>query len=216
MRVLVIDNYDSFVFNLVQYLGQLGADCEVRRNDEIDLAEVGRLDVAGVLLSPGPGTPDRAGVCLDVIREYAGRLPILGVCLGHQAIGAAFGGTVERAPELLHGKTSEVRHRGVGVLAGLPDPFTATRYHSLAVLPETLPAEIEVTGWTESGVVMAMRHRELPVEGVQFHPESVLTEGGHLMLANWLAGCGLPAALDEAPALAAEVDARRRAAFVTS
>ncbi|AVT30931.1 aminodeoxychorismate/anthranilate synthase component II [Plantactinospora sp. BC1] len=215
MRVLVIDNYDSFVFNLVQYLGQLGADCEVRRNDEIDLAEVGRLDVAGVLLSPGPGTPDRAGVCLDVIREYAGRLPILGVCLGHQAIGAAFGGTVERAPELLHGKTSEVRHRGVGVLAGLPDPFTATRYHSLAVPPETLPAEIEVTGWTESGVVMAMRHRELPVEGVQFHPESVLTEGGHLMLANWLAGCGLPAALDRAPALAAEVDARRRAAFVT-
>ncbi|MEN3613299.1 aminodeoxychorismate/anthranilate synthase component II [Plantactinospora sp. ZYX-F-223] len=215
MRVLVIDNYDSFVFNLVQYLGQLGADCEVRRNDEIDLAEVGRLDVAGVLLSPGPGTPDRAGVCLDVIREYAGRLPILGVCLGHQAIGAAFGATVERAPELLHGKTSEVRHRDVGVLAGLPDPFTATRYHSLAVLPETLPAEIEVTGWTESGVVMAIRHRDLPIEGVQFHPESVLTEGGHLMLANWLAGCGLPAALDRAPALAAEVDARRRAAFVT-
>ncbi|MDW5327278.1 aminodeoxychorismate/anthranilate synthase component II [Plantactinospora sp. KLBMP9567] len=215
MRVLVIDNYDSFVFNLVQYLGQLGADCEVRRNDEIDPAEVGRLDVAGVLLSPGPGTPDRAGVCLDVIREYAGRLPILGVCLGHQAIGAAFGATVERAPELLHGKTSEVRHRDVGVLAGLPDPFTATRYHSLAVLPETLPAEIEVTGWTESGVVMAIRHRDLPIEGVQFHPESVLTEGGHLMLANWLAGCGLPAAQDRAPALAAEVDARRRAAFVT-
>ncbi|WP_422772420.1 aminodeoxychorismate/anthranilate synthase component II [Plantactinospora sp. WMMC1484] len=215
MRVLVIDNYDSFVFNLVQYLGQLGADCEVHRNDEIDVTEVGRLDVAGVLLSPGPGTPDRAGICLDVIREYGGRLPILGVCLGHQAIGAAFGGTVTRAPELLHGKTSEVRHRGVGVLAGLPDPFTATRYHSLAVLPETLPAEVEVTGWTGSGVVMAMRHRDLPIEGVQFHPESVLTEGGHLMLANWLAGCGLPSALDRAPALAAEVDARRRAAFVT-
>ncbi|ROT33557.1 aminodeoxychorismate/anthranilate synthase component II [Micromonospora sp. HM5-17] len=216
MRVLVIDNYDSFVFNLVQYLGQLGAECEVRRNDEIAVAEVDRLDVAGVLLSPGPGTPDRAGVCLDVIREYAGRLPIFGVCLGHQAIGAAFGATVDRAPELLHGKTSEVRHRGVGVLAGLPDPFTATRYHSLAVRPDTVPPELEVTGWTESGVVMAMRHRTLPIEGVQFHPESVLTEGGHLLLANWLAACGLPAARDRAPALSAEVDARRRAAFATA
>ena len=216
MRVLVIDNYDSFVFNLVQYLGQLGADCEVRRNDEIDLAEVGRLGAAGVLLSPGPGTPDRAGICLDVIRRYAGQLPIFGVCLGHQAIGAAFGATVTRAPELLHGKTSEVRHKAEGVLAGLPDPFTATRYHSLAVLPDTLPAEIEVTGWTDTGVVMAMRHRTLPVEGVQFHPESVLTEGGHLLLANWLAECGLPTALDRAPALAAEVDARRRAAFATA
>jgi para-aminobenzoate synthetase component 2 len=213
MRILVIDNYDSFVFNLVQYLGQLGAECEVRRNDEIDLAEVGRVGAAGVLLSPGPGTPARAGICLDLIREYSGKLPILGVCLGHQAIGEAFGATVARAPELLHGKTSQVRHRGVGVLAGLPDPFTATRYHSLAVLPETLPDEIEVTGSTDSGVVMAMRHRTLPIEGVQFHPESVLTEGGHLMLANWLAQCGLPEALDRAPALAAEVDARRRAAF---
>ncbi|MGI5212514.1 aminodeoxychorismate/anthranilate synthase component II [Plantactinospora sp. CA-290183] len=216
MRVLVIDNYDSFVFNLVQYLGQLGAECEVRRNDEIDLDEVGRVGAAGILLSPGPGTPERAGICLDVIRRYAGELPILGVCLGHQAIGAAYGGTVERAPELLHGKTSEVRHTGDGVLAGLPDPFTATRYHSLAVLPETLPAEIEVTARTGSGVVMAMRHRSLPVEGVQFHPESVLTEGGHLMLANWLAGCGLPGALDRAPALAAEVEARRRGAFATA
>ncbi|GAB3148241.1 aminodeoxychorismate/anthranilate synthase component II [Micromonospora sonneratiae] len=213
MRVLVIDNYDSFVFNLVQYLGQLGAECDVRRNDEIDPAEIDRLEVAGVLLSPGPGTPERAGICLDVIREYGGRLPIFGVCLGHQAIGAAFGGTVTRAPELLHGKTSEVWHKGGGVLAGLPDPFTATRYHSLAVLPETLPDELEVTGWTESGVVMAIRHRTLPIEGVQFHPESVLSEGGHLMLANWLASCGLPSALDRAPALAAEVDARRRAAF---
>jgi para-aminobenzoate synthetase component 2 len=216
MRVLVIDNYDSFVFNLVQYLGQLGAECHVRRNDEIDLAEVGQVGAAGVLLSPGPGTPQRAGICLDVIREYADRLPIFGVCLGHQAIGTAFGATVERAPELLHGKTSEVRHKGTGVLAGLPDPFTATRYHSLTVLPDTLPEEIEVTGWTESGVVMAMRHRTLPIEGVQFHPESVLTEGGHIMLANWLATCGLPEALDRAPALAAEVDARRRAAFVTT
>jgi len=216
VKILVVDNYDSFVFNLVQYLGQLGVECEVRRNDEITLAEVGRVGAAGVLLSPGPGTPERAGICLDVIREYAGELPIFGVCLGHQAIGAAYGGTVTRAPELLHGKTSQVHHKGEGVLRGLPDPFTATRYHSLAVLPETLPDEIEVTGATESGVVMAMRHRTLPVEGVQFHPESVLTEGGHVMLANWLATCGLPAALDRAPALAAEVDARRRAAFATT
>jgi len=216
MRVLVIDNYDSFVFNLVQYLGQLGVECEVRRNDEIELAAVGDRGAAGVLLSPGPGTPERAGICMDIITEYAGKLPIFGVCLGHQAIGAAFGATVTRAPELLHGKTSEVHHKGAGVLAGLPDPFTATRYHSLAVLPDTLPDEIEVTGWTESGVVMAMRHRSLPVEGVQFHPESVLTEGGHTMLANWLAGCGFPAALERAPALAAEVEARRRAAFATT
>ncbi|MBW6438107.1 aminodeoxychorismate/anthranilate synthase component II [Actinoplanes hulinensis] len=216
MRILVIDNYDSFVFNLVQYLGQLGADCEVRRNDEISVAEVGGFGAAGILLSPGPGEPTRAGIMMDVIKEYAGKIPMFGVCLGHQAIGAAFGATVARAPELLHGKTSDVHHTGVGVLAGLPDPFTATRYHSLAVVPETLPAEIEVTGTTESGVVMAMRHRELPIEGVQFHPESVLTEGGHTMLANWLAACGLPSALEKAPALAAEVETRRRAAFATA
>ncbi|GAA0427413.1 aminodeoxychorismate/anthranilate synthase component II [Actinoplanes capillaceus] len=216
MRILVIDNYDSFVFNLVQYLGQLGADCEVRRNDEISVAEVGGFGAAGILLSPGPGEPTRAGIMMDVIREYAGKIPMFGVCLGHQAIGAAFGATVARAPELLHGKTSDVHHSGVGVLAGLPDPFTATRYHSLAVVPETLPAEIEVTGTTESGVVMAMRHRDLPIEGVQFHPESVLTEGGHTMLANWLAACGLPSALEKAPALAAEVETRRRAAFATA
>jgi para-aminobenzoate synthetase component 2 len=215
MRVLVIDNYDSFVFNLVQYLGQLGAECDVRRNDEIDLATVGRSGAAGILLSPGPGTPERAGICIDVIREYGGTLPIFGVCLGHQAFGAAYGATVNRAPELLHGKTSEVHHKGAGVLAGLPDPFTATRYHSLAVVESTLPDEIEVTGRTESGVVMAMRHRDLPVEGVQFHPESVLTEGGHIMLANWLATCGLPSAIDRAPALAAEVEERRRAAFAS-
>nr|WP_296067157.1 aminodeoxychorismate/anthranilate synthase component II [uncultured Actinoplanes sp.] len=216
MRILVIDNYDSFVFNLVQYLGQLGADCEVRRNDEISVEDVGTFGAAGILLSPGPGSPERAGIMLDVIRAYAGKLPMFGVCLGHQAIGAAFGATVARAPELLHGKTSEVQHTGVGVLAGLPDPFTATRYHSLAVLPETLPAEIEVTGRTGSGVVMAMRHRDLPIEGVQFHPESVLTAGGHTMLANWLASCGLPGALDRAPALAAEVESRRRAAFASA
>jgi para-aminobenzoate synthetase component II len=214
MRVLVIDNYDSFVYNLVQYLGQLGVECDVRRNDEIAVAEVGQLKPAGVLLSPGPGTPDRAGIMLDLIRAYASTMPIFGVCLGHQAIGEAFGAVVTRAPELLHGKTSEVTHGGAGVLRGLPDPFTATRYHSLAVVESTLPDEIEVTGRTaDSGLVMAMRHRTLPLEGVQFHPESVLTQGGHLMLANWLAGIGFPAALDRAPELAAEVEARRVAAF---
>jgi para-aminobenzoate synthetase component 2 len=214
MRVLVIDNYDSFVYNLVQYLGQLGVECDVHRNDEITVAEVGRLKPSGVLLSPGPGTPDRAGIMLDLIKTCADSLPLFGVCLGHQAIGEAFGAVVTRAPELLHGKTSEITHTGAGVLAGLPDPFTATRYHSLAVLESTLPEEIEVTGrTTDSGLIMAMRHRTLPVEGVQFHPESVLTQGGHLLLANWLADCGYPAALDRAPQLAAEVEARRVAAF---
>jgi len=213
MRILVVDNYDSFVYNLVQYLGQLGVDCDVRRNDEIAVGDIAALDPAGILLSPGPGTPQRAGICLDVIREYAGRLPIFGVCLGHQAIGVAWGATVDRAPELRHGKVSLVHHGGAGVLAGLPDPFTATRYHSLAVVDGTLPDEIEVTGRTESGIVMAMRHRTLPVEGVQFHPESVLTQGGHLMLANWLAVCGYPQGLDRAPELAAAVEARRVAAF---
>jgi para-aminobenzoate synthetase component 2 len=215
VRVLVVDNYDSFVFNLVQYLGQLGAECEVRRNDELTPADVDRSGAAGVLLSPGPGTPQRAGVCLDIIRACAQNLPIFGVCLGHQAIAAAYGAVVTRAPELLHGKTSEVHHKGEGVLAGLPDPFTATRYHSLAVVEATLPAELEVTGRTESGVVMALRHRDLPLQGVQFHPESVLTQGGHLVLANWLAECGFPAAADRAPALAAEVEARRLAALGT-
>jgi para-aminobenzoate synthetase component II len=217
MRILVIDNYDSFVYNLVQYLGQLGADAAVKRNDEISLDEVGRAGAAGVLLSPGPGTPDRAGICLELIGRYAGQVPILGVCLGHQAIGEAYGATIAQAPELLHGKTSEVTHEGAGVLAGLPDPFTATRYHSLAVVESTLPGEIEVTARTGSaagpGVVMAMRHRDLPVEAVQFHPESVLTQGGHLLLANWLAACGLPEARRHAPDLAAEVESRRLAAF---
>ncbi len=213
VRVLVIDNYDSFVFNLVQYLGQLGVECEVRRNDEISVADVGRLRPAGVLLSPGPGTPHRAGICMKVIQEYAGEFPIFGVCLGHQAFGAVYGGVVDRAPELLHGKTSLVHHTGAGVLAGLPSPFTATRYHSLAVDEATLADDIEVTGRTETGIVMAMRHRSLPIEGVQFHPESVLTQGGHLMLANWVAACGLPDALDRAPDLAAEVEARRLGAF---
>ncbi|AFT97985.1 aminodeoxychorismate/anthranilate synthase component II [Nocardia brasiliensis] len=193
MRVLVVDNYDSFVFNLVQYLGQLGAEAVVWRNDDPNLADVDAVvaQFDGILISPGPGTPDRAGASIELVRACARHaVPLLGVCLGHQAIGAAFGATVTRAPELLHGKTSSVFHVGAGVLAGLPDPFTATRYHSLTVLEETLPAEIEVLGRTESGIVMAMRHRTLPIQGVQFHPESVLTQGGHRMLANWLGICG--------------------------
>jgi para-aminobenzoate synthetase component II len=214
MSILVIDNYDSFVYNLVQYLGQLGADCEVRRNDAITVAEVGQLRPDGILLSPGPGTPDRAGVMGAVITAYAPDIPILGVCLGHQGIAEAFGGVVARAPELLHGKTSLVTHDGAGVLEGLPDPFVATRYHSLSVISSTLPDEIEITGRTaDSGQVMAIRHRTLPLEGVQFHPESVLSQGGHVLLANWLAGCGLPQARERAPRLAAEVESRRIAAF---
>ena len=187
-RILVVDNYDSFVFNLVQYLAQLGAEIEVRRNDAITTQEAATFD--GILLSPGPGSPEAAGACMEIVRECSAVTPIFGVCLGHQAIAAAFGATVSRAPELLHGKTSLVHHQGVGVLAGLPDPFIATRYHSLAVEPSTVPAELEVTGTTDSGVIMAVRHRSLTVEGVQFHPESVLTEGGHRMLANWLEVCG--------------------------
>jgi para-aminobenzoate synthetase component II len=212
-RVLVIDNYDSFVYNIVQYLGQLGVVCDVRRNDEVSVRDVAAIGPDGVLLSPGPGTPERAGICMDLVRECGQDLPIFGVCLGHQALGAVYGATVTRAPELLHGKTSQVRHQGLGVLAGLPSPFTATRYHSLAVIEDTLSEEIEVTGRTDSGVVMAMRHRALPLEGVQFHPESVLTQGGHLILANWLASMGDRDALDRAPALAAEVEARRLGAF---
>jgi len=201
LRILVIDNYDSFVFNLVQYLAQLGAEPVVRRNDEIAVAAADSYD--GVLLSPGPGTPEEAGICVDLVAHVAGKVPVLGVCLGHQAIGVAFGAKVTRAPELLHGKTSQVHHRGAGVLDGLPDPFTATRYHSLAVDPATIPADVlEVTGSTDSGVVMAMRHRSLDVEGVQFHPESVLTQGGHRMLANWLVRCGDPEAVLRASGLA--------------
>ena len=211
-RILVVDNYDSFVFTIVGYLQQLGADCEVVRNDAVSAADGADFD--GVLVSPGPGTPEEAGVSMAMIEACGERAqPMLGVCLGHQALGVVMGATVGRAPELLHGKTSDVHHKGVGVLAGLPDPFTATRYHSLAVVEETLPDELEVTGRTGSGVVMAMRHRTLPVEGVQFHPESVLTESGHLLLANWLAACGHPDARDLAPAFAAEVDALRLSAF---
>ena len=193
VRILVIDNYDSFVYNLVHYLAQLGAQCVVRRNDAVEAGDVAAAD--GVLISPGPGTPERAGSSMDIVRECAEQgLPLLGVCLGHQAIGAVWGATVARAPELLHGKTSVVHHDGVAVLAGLPQTFVATRSHSLAVLPETLPEDLEVTGHTDSGIVMALRHRELPVYGVQFHPESVLTDGGHRLLANWLriAGAEVP------------------------
>jgi len=188
-RILVIDNYDSFVFNLVQYLAQLGAECTVVRNDEVEASEASKYD--GVLISPGPGTPDKAGVSIAMINYCAeNSIPLFGVCLGHQAIGEAFGATVSRAPELLHGKTSQVIHNGTGVLSNLPSPFTATRYHSLAVERYTVPEVLEITGSTDSGVVMSLRHKTLPIQGVQFHPESVLTEHGHLMLANWLVTCG--------------------------
>jgi para-aminobenzoate synthetase component 2 len=199
-RILVVDNYDSFVFNLVQYMAQLGADSDVRRNDEITTEDAREYD--GVLLSPGPGTPERAGVCVELVRRSAGVVPIFGVCLGLQAIAVAYGATVCRAPELLHGKTSSVHHHGDGVLAGLPDPFTATRYHSLAVAPSTVPDVLDVTAATARGVIMALRHRELPVEGVQFHPESVLTDGGHRMLANWLTVCGDADAIGRSAGLA--------------
>ncbi len=193
-RILVVDNYDSFVYNLVQYLQQLGAECVIRRNDEVTVDEVPSLQVDGVLLSPGPGTPAGAGVSEAMVRWCLGRIPLLGVCLGHQAIAEVFGGVVDRAGELLHGRTSLVEHDGHGVLRGLPDPFTATRYHSLAVVDGTVPAELEVTARTPGGVIMGLRHRRFPIEGVQFHPESVLTQGGHRMLANWLDICGDPAA----------------------
>jgi para-aminobenzoate synthetase component 2 len=211
MRVLVVDNYDSFVYNLVQYLAQLGADCTVWRNDVVDLERIPEFD--GVLVSPGPGTPERAGRSVETILRCADTgTPMLGVCLGHQAIGVAWGATVDRAPELLHGKTSQVRHDGTGVLAGLPDPFTATRYHSLTVLPDTIPPDFDVTAHTESGVVMGMRHRALPVEGVQFHPESVLTQGGHRMLANWMAVAGHPVAKSIVDTLEREVAMLQKAA----
>jgi len=213
VRVLVVDNYDSFVFNLVQYLGQLGAECIVRRNDEVTVDELPELGVDGVLLSPGPGTPQAAGVCVEMVQRCArDGVPLLGVCLGHQAIAVAYGGVVARAPELLHGKTSEVVHNGVGVLSGLPSPFTATRYHSLAIEDADVPAELEVTARTESGVIMGVRHVSAPVEGVQFHPESVLTQSGHLLLANWLADCGDAEARALAPALCDRVEALRAAA----
>jgi anthranilate synthase/aminodeoxychorismate synthase-like glutamine amidotransferase len=185
-RILVIDNYDSFVFNLVQYLGELAADTVVWRNDAATVAEVRALAPDGVLISPGPGHPRDAGLSVDLVRELGATLPVLGVCLGLQVIGYVHGGRVVRAPEIVHGKTSAVHHHGAGVLAGLPSPFQATRYHSLVVDAAGLPAELEVTGRTDGGLVMALRHRRHPLEGVQFHPESVLTDHGHRLLANWL------------------------------
>ncbi|GDX21315.1 aminodeoxychorismate/anthranilate synthase component II [Actinomycetes bacterium] len=188
-KILVVDNYDSFVFNLVQYLQQLGAECTVVRNDAVQAEDA--ANYGGVLISPGPGVPEKAGVSVEMIKYCAEKkIPVFGVCLGHQAIGVAFGATVSRAPELLHGKTSLVHHQQQGVLEDLPSPFTATRYHSLCVERDTVGADLEITGSTESGIVMSMRHRTLPIEGVQFHPESVLTEHGHQMLANWLTVCG--------------------------
>ena len=188
-KILVVDNYDSFVFNLVQYLQQLGAEVVVKRNDEVNAESINGFD--GVLLSPGPGTPEDAGACIEIVNAAIEKQkPLLGVCLGHQAIGAALGGKVSRAPELLHGKTSQVLHKNEGVFKDLKSPFTATRYHSLAIETASVPAGLVVTATTEEGVIMGVKHKSAPIEGVQFHPESVLTEGGHHLLANWLTEVG--------------------------
>ncbi|WP_284455129.1 anthranilate synthase component II [Alloalcanivorax xenomutans] len=191
MRVLMIDNYDSFTYNLVQYLQELGAEVLVHRNDQIDLAGMETVGADRLMISPGPCSPNEAGISVEAIRHFAGKLPILGVCLGHQSLGQAFGGEVVRAGQVMHGKTSSVHHTGQGVFAGLRSPFTATRYHSLVVARETLPECFEITAWTENEQgemeeIMGMRHKELPLEGVQFHPESILTEHGHAMLKNFL------------------------------
>ena len=184
--LLMIDNYDSFTYNLVQYLGELGEDVKVVRNDELPVDEIEKLGARRIVLSPGPCTPNEAGVSLAVIDRFKGRVPILGVCLGHQAIGQAFGGKVVHAKTLMHGKVSRIHHKGAGVFNGLPTPYDATRYHSLAIERETCPKDLEVTAWTEDGEIMGVRHRSLPVEGVQFHPESILTEHGHALLRNFL------------------------------
>ncbi len=194
--ILVIDNYDSFTYNLVQYLGELGAAVEVRRNDQVTVGEVEAMAPAGLVISPGPCTPDEAGISVEAVRRLTGRLPILGVCLGHQSIAQAFGGRIVHARQVMHGKTSPIHHRGEGVFRGLPSPFEATRYHSLVVERAGLPACLEVTAWTEGpdggmDEIMGLRHREHPVEGVQFHPESILTRHGHRLLANFLARCGV-------------------------
>ena len=184
--ILVIDNYDSFTYNLVQYLGELGEEVQVRRNDEIDIEGIKQLNPDHILLSPGPCTPNEAGITLDVIEQFKGIIPIFGVCLGHQAIGQAFGGEVIRAERLMHGKTSPILHHGTSVFEGLPSPFTATRYHSLIVERATLPDCLEITAETEEGEIMGLRHKQYPIEGVQFHPESIITDHGHQMLRNFL------------------------------
>src|SRR5438309_11478172 len=184
--LLMTDNYDSFTYNLVQYLGELGQEVKVVRNDELGVDEIATLAPERIVRSPGPCTPNEAGVSLETIRRFAGHIPILGVCLGHQAIGQAFGGKVVHAKTLMHGKVSRIHHTGKGVFAGLPSPYEATRYHSLAIERESCPAELEITAWTEDGEIMGVRHRSLPVEGVQFHPESILTQHGHALLANFL------------------------------
>ena len=190
--ILVVDNYDSFTYNLVHYLAELGAETVVRRNDAITVQDAFAMKPQAILLSPGPCAPDQAGICLPLLRGAAQDLPILGVCLGHQAMGQAFGGDVIRAKTLMHGKTSLIHHVGMGLFQDLPNPFTATRYHSLAVKRETLPAELEVTAWTDDGEIMGLQHRTRPIHGVQFHPESVATEHGHALLANFLDLAGVP------------------------
>ncbi len=184
--LLMIDNYDSFTYNLVQYFGELGEEVTVFRNDEITLEQIAAMQPARIVVSPGPCSPAEAGISVAAIKQFAGRIPLLGVCLGHQSIGAAFGGDIVRARQLMHGKTSPVHHAGQGVFHGLPNPLTVTRYHSLSICRETLPACLEVTAWTDDGEIMGVRHRELAVEGVQFHPESILTERGHDLLRNFL------------------------------
>jgi anthranilate synthase component 2 len=184
--IVLIDNYDSFTYNLYQYLSELGVEVRVVRNDAVPVAALEMLAPAGLVISPGPGGPESAGISLEAIRAFAGRVPILGVCLGHQCIGHLYGGRIVRAPELRHGKTSEIYHTGKGVFSGLPNPFTATRYHSLIVDAATCPAELEVTAWTADGLIMGLRHRQLPIEGVQFHPESIMTKSGKALLANFV------------------------------
>ncbi|RMD81156.1 MAG: aminodeoxychorismate/anthranilate synthase component II [Candidatus Dadabacteria bacterium] len=184
--ILMIDNYDSFTYNVVQYLGELGADVRVFRNDQISLDEIAKLRPAGIVISPGPCDPDRAGISVDVVRRFAGEVPILGICLGHQCIGQAFGGRIVPAKRLMHGKTSEIEHDGRGIFAGIEQRFVATRYHSLVVERETLPQVLEVSAWSEDGEIMGLRHRSLPVDGVQFHPESILTKVGKQLLGNYL------------------------------